>query len=511
MKQPTPSFLSGKGRRNPFAKEETVRSNSLLERIVGVTLTISVPALPLLQPASALASARVGAEEPEDAFIQILDEAGGQSKLTNHAQSFLGEAGLIEAGGPEGTMLRYAAVVAEQVQETEVPGEGGMEAEEVSRPTECPPCPPDPTRTPEMEATALYQLGLYWMAKGEWNRARDLFQRVVSEYPESPVAASAGQRLDELATDKPPASEQAAGDSHSGESRAGFIVFETTVGAYVGGTLPALMEMGPKGVLTGAMLGTMGGLGLSLLASGQPDWSAAKGAMITFGQLYGAGNLVMWNLVLPDYAALESFPGLSVAGLGLGTIAGIIMGNTWPHVPAGNVDLIGSAGLWSTYFVETLLLLAGTSTDNVYTVAAPLSADLGAVAAALAVHQSGITVSRSRVRLLNLGGVVGAFLTSGIATLMEFDPHATGVLMLTGAALGIGTAYRATMNWDERTHADLISRKPSPHLLTLEDGKIRLGQPIPVLAFHPTSGATRTAQAFKSDASVHLNLFGGEF
>jgi hypothetical protein len=99
--------------------------------------------------------------------------------------------------------------------------------------------------------------------------------------------------------------------------------------------------------------------------------------------------------------------------------------------------------------------------------------DLGLIGGAfLATH---LDLPRSRTRLIDLGGTLGALLGGGLVLLSDdAGPRLTGSVMGAGGLAGLGLAAWATSGWDEpqRKDADLLLLDaPSPFVLPASPDK----------------------------------------
>ena len=374
-----------------------------------------------------------------------------------------------------------------------------------------------PSDTAKLEADALYQLGLELITQKQWEKARAILERVVADYPNTEAAGRARQRLEDLEAvlSEPggPSNSAAAKVAQSG--RAELAVFQTIVGGFVGGAIPGIAESSTRGVLAGSMLGTGLGLGIALAVTADSPITPAQAAMVNYGQLFGAANMLLWDLGLRAGDLTDKEPLLmTVGGIGLGTAAGALLAKRYSEVPASHVSVAVSSGLWATYATETLMILLGGDdiSGQAYLLMAPLSADLGLLAGIVGMRRVDFPISRSRVQLINLGGTVGAFLSMGSALLLGIEGKAVGATMLVGAAGGLLVAWKATEDWDKQYHPEVFARNPSTSLLTLEDGRVKLGQPLPTVAFSPVRGAGgESTEKGGLRPHVQVSLFGGRF
>lgn len=113
--------------------------------------------------------------------------------------------------------------------------------------------------------------------------------------------------------------------------------------------------------------------------------------------------------------------------------------------------------------------------------------------------------------LINLGGALG-FVLGSTMTLMgqsTGDAQATTMILLSVGGLAVGAMV--TQDWDATHNSAVLARSESPTVLTMEDGKIKLGRLLPQV--RPEVKVTRVEdQTHRTTGmSVHLGLLGGQF
>lgn len=368
------------------------------------------------------------------------------------------------------------------------------------------------TSTLELEATAMYRLGLFQMTEGKFDSARDLFIGVKNRYPGTPAANAADARLIEL--------EQAfkakvvrPGDNRNG-GRAEFVVTETLFGGYLGGLLTVMGGFNGSGGVLLPMLGLAGGLGGSLLYSEQNPVNVSQAAQFRAAQLITLANLTGWTLGLAPEFLAENFTLLQTVGLVGGTVAGHFLSRNLP-MPEGQVAFVTSAAVWTPLIFESLLVIIGDLNIDarVYALTAPLMTDLAVAGAMWLCTQDKIRLSRDRMVLINLGGGLGATFASGLVILAEGfgSARASFAAVTLGAIAGLGIGYYATQSWDATNNPGLLSRSDSPSLLTVEDGRLKLGRFMPTIRPEVQVTQVENEQVRKTGTAFQVGLLGGAF
>lgn len=382
------------------------------------------------------------------------------------------------------------------------------------------PAPDATVPTPVLEAEALYRWGLYAMSQGAFEQARQLFERVARDYATTPSAAASQERLAELAL-KPQESPLKASQ---GEGRAAMMISQTLFGAALGVLLPSYGSDGLT-VQSSALfllLGMGAGLGGGLLYAQEFSPTREQAAALYFSQLFTSLNLTMWTLglgfeqIFPDLTiGLRVTTTALLVGMGLGTGAGAWISQN-VKLPPGRVTLVSSAALWTMGLgMGTIFLLGGDALPGqAYLLIPPLLADVGLVGALLLADKFQVNLSQDRMRIINLVGVVGGvagFLMG--AVFQVSDARVALGLTLGGAGTGLLLGAVTTEQVERsRTLSPVGAHTPNRSLLVLEEGGVKLGQPMPsiVLARRPATMATEQTAA-QVAPTVRLSLLEGRF
>lgn len=368
------------------------------------------------------------------------------------------------------------------------------------------------TPTPELEATALYRLGLFQMTDAKFDHARALFERVKLQYPGTPAAEAAEARLRDL-DEAARAGKLAAKDNKNG-GRAEFVVTETLMGGYLGGLLSYMADITGQEAVMLPMLGLAGGLGGSLLYSQQNPMSVAQAAQFRATQLITLVNLTGWTMALSPEFLADNFALLQTIGVLGGTVGGHLVSRNLP-MSEGQVALTTSAAVWTPLLVESLLIIASDLNldARVYALAAPLATDAAILGSLWLAQQGNLKISRNRMMLINMGGGLGATFASGFMILIGgFSEARVGFSVITlGALAGLTAGYFATQDWDATNNPEVLARSDSPSMLTLEDGRIKLGRFAPTIRPEVRFSRTEDTEVRLNGTAFQLGLLGGTF
>ncbi|MFM7202559.1 MAG: tetratricopeptide repeat protein [Myxococcota bacterium] len=380
------------------------------------------------------------------------------------------------------------------------------------------PAPDASVPTSVLEAEALYRWGLYAMSQGAFEQARLLFERVARDYGTSPSAVAAQERLAELAL-KPKTPVLTA---TPWDGRAAMMISQTLFGAAVGVLLPSYGSDGLT-VQSSALfllLGMGAGLGGGLLYAQEFAPSREQAAAIYFSQTFAALNLTMWTLglgyeLIPSDAYLRVTTTTLLLGMGLGTWAGAWI-SQHVKIPPGRVTLASSAALWTLGFgLSSMVLIGGDNlVGRAYLLMPPLLADVGLVSALLLADKFQINLSQDRMRVINLAGVVGGAAGFLLGAVFQVgDGRVVLGMTMAGAATGLLVGTGASEQW-ERSGKDspVGARTPNHSVLVLEQGSIKLGQPMPSVALTRRPATLATEENVAQVApTVRLSVLEGRF
>lgn len=342
--------------------------------------------------------------------------------------------------------------------------------------------------------------------RGETGAARAVLDLIAREYAGTPAAAQVGAMRGALQRMRDP--------ERSG--RTSLLVFGAAYGAWLGVAAPIIGEAdSPTPYGLGLLLGAPAGfLAARAYANGRMP-SEGQANAITFGGLWGTAQGMAWAEVLEWGGRTESYPvcipdspcedvvyetgpdGEAVVAAGvIGGLAGIATGALLARKPisAGTAATVTLSGLWGAWFGYTLGYVGGAD-DDALLAAGLISGNAALLASGLAAPRWDL--SRSRARLISVGGLVGALTGAGLLLLVQPDDDRTAVLFPTiGSAVGLGAAAYWT-----RGENDGLPPDPMPGeagalpgaLLNLSDGTWSLDMPAATVRLQRNDGSLRPA------------------
>ena len=264
----------------------------------------------------------------------------------------------------------------------------------------------------ETEAGKLYESAFRALADGQYDAAYDSLREITARYPATPYAAFAAERkrrLEELGLHR-----QDFGTGDQG-GRTGALVYGTLYSTWLGvGTAIVAGADSDQALAAGMMTGAPAGLLAAHLLTRDRALSPGQGALVRLGGLWGTWQGYGWTVASVDEPSDRRLTAFSMAG-GLAGIAGSAALTRVADLSAGDASLLDFGGLWGTWFGFCLSVMAEAEGDRVLKNSLT-GGNLGL--AAMATQVPRIELSREHARLINLGGVAGTFMATGIVGLL---------------------------------------------------------------------------------------------
>jgi hypothetical protein len=300
-------------------------------------------------------------------------------------------------------------------------------------------------------AWALYQAAFARCAEGALEVCQERLEELLREHPSHPAAALGRASLEELrgllARQEEPGRGRRGrnGERFTALAKAEIISGQTLHGVVIGGELCLATDCGEKALVTSLMLGGGAGLGLSWYLT-RDGITPGLALSLDSGAIWGGVQAGLWN------AAGDTEDETLGLTLILGQAVGMGLGGAYYYAlepTAGQVSLTNSGGMWS---LASFFLLQGIVDEDVSDGAlfggAALSS-LGGLAVGGALGRY-VPMSRSRVALIDTGGLVGGLAGGGIAVLSGVDDQRPAfALVQLGVLSGLGLSAWLTEGWDE--------------------------------------------------------------
>jgi hypothetical protein len=334
-------------------------------------------------------------------------------------------------------------------------------------------------------------------AQGEAAAARALLDYIERQF--AGTAAAAEVQRERLAMRRAPEAER--------PGRTELMLFGTTYGAWLGIAVPLMFRSEePAAYGLGLLAGAPAGFLAARAYANAFQPTEGQTRAITFGGSWGTWQGFGWGEVLdigseryyepcpPESPNLpcgyvDSQPEARVTVAVIGGLAGIATGAILTRKPitAGTAAAVGSGGLWGTWFGFTGGIVAGLEDDTL--LATTLVAGNAALVA-LGIAAPAWQTTEGRVRLVNVGGVIGALAGVGIVLISQprNDEVIAGIPMVMSAA-GLIAAVQMTRD------RDLVDAPGGGQgaLINRDGGRWALDMPQAGMTMQRVDGAARPA------------------
>ena len=286
----------------------------------------------------------------------------------------------------------------------------------------------------ETEAEKLYESAFTALANGRYGTAYGRLNDITAKYPETLYAALAAERkrrLDELGLHR------ASNGPADQAGRTGALVYGTLYSTWLGvGTAIVAGTDSDQALAAGMMTGAPAGLLATHLLTRGRALSPGQAALVRLGGLWGTWQGFGWTVASGDEPSDRRLTAFSMAG-GLAGIAGSAALTRVAGVSTGDASLLDYAGLWGTWFGFCLSVMAEADDDGVLK-SSLTGGNLGLAAMAMLVPR--IELNREQARLINLGGLAGTFVASGIVGLLTLDGSFDSATVPMGIVMAGGIA-----------------------------------------------------------------------
>jgi hypothetical protein len=316
-------------------------------------------------------------------------------------------------------------------------------------------------------ARDAYRRAFQLMVEHRWSEAAAAFREVVARFPgtrEAELSAEMLQLASSLTLHEPVLGES-RGPSIDRSGRAELAVDATLFGLWTGIALSIIGELDRASLLvTSATAGL--GLGASLWLTRQGRITSGAASLVGTGIMFGTFD----GALVAALANLETKPALGVTlGAGAaGLLAGAVVGSQ-TDVTSGSVALATAGGYLGT-FLAGMALYAFDVGGRVPAAAALLAgANVGLLGGG--VWASQVRVSRGRVLLCELGGLLGGLAAGGVVALAAHDGtrrEPIAAALTAGVLAGTGLAIHLTRNFDakeDEAHPAVSLALPTPIVL----------------------------------------------
>jgi hypothetical protein len=343
--------------------------------------------------------------------------------------------------------------------------------------------------TPADSAAVLLSTAAAFEAEGRVEVAEALLEFIAEHFASTPAGLEAQRRL---------SASGGEGLERSGSTE--LRIWATTYGLWLGVAIPAALGADgsePYGV--GLLLGGPAGLFAGRAFTRSRPLSLGQARAITWGGTWGTWQGLGWAHVL-DLGEDEVCDGFGYcyesgnsdeerfAAMVVGGLAGVVAGSLIARNPVPSAVATGAnlGSLWGTWFGAASTVLFDID-DDAAMLTTLLAGNVGLGVGALAASR--LNMSRSRVRMVSIGGVVGAVGGLGLDLIIQPDDEKAAIAIpLAGSIVGLAIAMGTTRDRDVVPGAGEDSGNA---LVNLNDGKLSLSMPLPTPTLVPGEGRGR--------------------
>ena len=293
------------------------------------------------------------------------------------------------------------------------------------------------------EAGRLYETAFRLIVEGDYGEAYDRLNEVIDRYPGTVYAQFAEdrkQRLEQL--NLPSIRRKKIGQS----GRVGTVVFSTLYSTWLGiGTARLIDETdNAKSIAAGMMIGAPMGLLASLSATRNAKLTRGQSALISFGGTWGTWQGLGWAILIDEDDDEKSLiKGAMIGGLSSMLVTSVLTRKI--DLNLGDMAIINYGALWGTWLSLCAGQVAGVEGGDELLAWTLIGGNLGM--AAMASLSSKIDITPARAHWINLGGVFGTTVASGMVTIIAEDDisaEAAFATLMVGGIAGLITGIYNT-------------------------------------------------------------------
>lgn len=297
----------------------------------------------------------------------------------------------------------------------------------------------------EGEAALHYRMALKYAARGQYDLSRILLTDLLTEFPSSAAAATAAQDSQSVSIlSRTRRALFLPGALYDRSGRTDLLIFAGYYGMWVGVAAPIYFEAeSPQAYALGLLTGAPASLLLTSQLTRNADIGSGRASMISLGGHLGTWQGLGWPLVA-DWEAEDAI-GASLLG-GLTGIAATVLLTQNVQVTEGHGALAGGALTWGTWFGLVAAAVTDMEDEDVLS-AALVGSD--ALVLGTVIGARNARLSRARVRLISLSGVVGTVMGFGLDLMAEVDESSTAFAIAgLGSVGGLAAGAHMTRNYD---------------------------------------------------------------
>ena len=322
------------------------------------------------------------------------------------------------------------------------------------------------------EAAQLYETAFRLIVEGDYGEAYDRLNKVIDKYPDTVYARFAENRKQRLEQLNLPSIRRKKIDQ---SGRVGTVVFSTLYSTWLGiGTARLVDETdGAKTVATGMMIGAPTGLLTSLIATRNAKLTRGQSALINSSGSWGTWQGLGWAILIDeDDGEKPLIGGAMIGGLSGILVTSVLTRKIDPSL--GDMGIINYGALWGTWLSMTAGTVAGLPDGDELLAWTLIGGNIGLAAMALLSPRIDITLARAN--WINLGGVIGTIVASGIVVMSSDISEEAGLtLLMVGGIAGLITGTHTTRHIPPPEAHERLTRRNDSTAWQLRPHELQLG------------------------------------
>ena len=347
-----------------------------------------------------------------------------------------------------------------------------------------PPQPSSAQITRADSAAVLLGAAADFERQGDSDTAETLYRHITGHFPDTPAAETARARLEAASAER----SQAGGETE-------LKVWSTIYGTWLGVMVPLAFDVErPEPYGAGLLLGAPGGFfGSRVFAASRPlslgqaraitwggTWGALQGMAFARAMDLGGGERIHDDIMKDESESDEAVVAAMIVGSAAGIGGGMLAARK--EIRPGTATAANLGSLWGAWLGLASSILLDLDENPTWATMA-VTGNAGLVAGALA--GSRWPLSRSRARLISVGGLIGTVTGFGLQLLADTDDEDVSIAVpLTGSIAGLvlGTALTSGNDAGQDMSSDAAADKTPPAtgaLLSWSRGDWSLSAPLP--------------------------------
>lgn len=305
-----------------------------------------------------------------------------------------------------------------------------------------------------MEALVLHKLILRYAAETRYTESKKLFDMFIQEFPEVKSDEHMQQlqtQIAQLAASKNGLFLKGSLMDQSGRTE--LLVFSGYYGLWAGIALPAALQAdSPQAYALGLILGGPLAVALTHNITKEASISSGRATMISLG-----GHLGTWQGL--GWAGVAEQPAHAIMGYGLlaglaGIGAATAMTNHYDF-STGHAAVTNSSAHWGAWFGLVIAMLSDQEDKHLLR-SMLISTDVAVLSTGLLAKN--VKMSKARMRLIDLAGVIGTMIGFGVDMMIEVDNENTAFAIGgLGTISGLWAGTAMTRNYDQGKDISLLN------------------------------------------------------